>query len=81
MKFTIYAASCLEHPDYPKYGLKVKYLDKLAVAGFKVSNDECFSIEIESLEELVRLMDEVGELIISPCLTNPQITIYDDYIE
>jgi hypothetical protein len=40
-----------------------------------------FLIEINSLEELVAFIDEVGEIIISKDNPMPEIEIYDDYRE
>lgn len=42
---------------------------------------EGFLIEINTLEELVAFIDEVGEIIISKDNPLPEIEIYDDYRE
>ena len=42
---------------------------------------EGFLIEINTLEELVAFIDEVGEIIISKDNPMPEIEIYDDYRE
>ena len=45
--------------------------------------DDCWYIDINSLEELLKLIKKYGDLIIQEDdnIKNPLIMIYDDYIE
>ncbi len=70
MKFTINTASY----DSDKIPLLVKkaYLEK----------DRKWCVDIDTLDELMKLIDEVGtDIIINSCDNNYCITIYDTYIE
>lgn len=45
---------------------------------------DVWSIEINTLDELIKFYDKYGDIVISQCVWNPtyqEILIYDDYIE
>ena len=51
---------------------------------YREFNDEIWCIKINTLEELIKLQDKYGEIILGQCFKNNSIrrlTIYDDYIE
>lgn len=75
MKFEIYRTSdwCRENP--PCEGAKL-------VRAGSVSHDAVYEIEIETLEQLLKLMQAVeAPIIIMGNYDEPAIEIYDDYRE
>ena len=85
MTFDIDAASCWDTDEF-----RLKYVRKLKEEGFKLasvmSTRDVMTIEINSLEELIKLGNLVGALIIegkwaSWHVNDYIIKIYDDYIE
>ena len=85
MIFDIDAASCWTANEF-----RLKYVRKLKEEGFKLasvmSTRDVMTIEINSLEELIKLENLVGALIIegkweSWHVNDYVIKIYDDYIE
>lgn len=69
MKFLINRASDYENKAQPCKNAK---LEPIQATGYNK-----YSIELESLDDLQRLIKEVGELIVY----EDKITIYDEYIE
>ena len=82
MKFTITNADYWFDDDkrkqaYEKYGLNFKETDKEYKSHGKWQRDENGTVEINSLDELMKMIKEVGAIV----LDVESITIYDDYLE
>lgn len=69
-----------------KFTISQFYCNKLVSAGFfvikgDVPGDEFYFIDLESLEDIDKLIRIVGDIILLRSVEGTEIVIYNDYIE
>lgn len=87
MKFRIGRASSNFKDELPVDGAKKESVDTeiyFFAKKYGVSTGEAYTIEINSMEDLVSFVKKEGEILLSfeeKCSIGPEILIHDDFVE
>lgn len=79
MKFAIRRASSSEGKPVPE--AVPETVDLISMSGHKYGTTEIHTIEVNTLEDLIKLVDREGAIIVSRLEGRYDLHIYDDYVE